>query len=94
MLHSGVPTLRPRHMITESDDLATALDRAALVWPELHGDRAALLRNIVARGVESVNASDDQRRAGRRSAIRETAGSLPGVYPPGEAQRLRAEWPE
>ena len=30
-----VPTTRPRHYVTETDELAAALDAAALRWPEL-----------------------------------------------------------
>lgn len=40
-------TLRARHTLTETDDLARALDDAALAWPELRGDRGALLRKLV-----------------------------------------------
>ncbi len=31
----SVPTTRPRHVVTETDDLADALDAAARLWPEL-----------------------------------------------------------
>jgi hypothetical protein len=29
-----MPTARPRHMITETDDITAALDAAARRWPE------------------------------------------------------------
>lgn len=81
-------------MITETDDVAQGLDTAARIWPELRDDRAALLRRVVERGVESVERDADERRARRLAAIRETSGSLAGVYRPNEAQLLREEWPE
>ena len=34
-------------MVTETDEIAEALDDAALAWPELRGDRGALLRKQV-----------------------------------------------
>jgi hypothetical protein len=30
-----MPTARPRHLITETDDVAAALDIAAALWPDL-----------------------------------------------------------
>jgi hypothetical protein len=89
-----MPTTRARHMITETDEVEHALDEAALVWPDLHNDRGALLRRIIERGAESVHESREVRLAGRRAAIRETSGMLSGVYPPNAAQLLKEEWPE
>lgn len=81
-------------MITETDEVAHALDQAALVWPELCDDRAALLRRVIARGSEAIGTEREARLAQRRAAIRETAGALTGVYPPNAAQLLKQEWPE
>lgn len=81
-------------MVTETDDVARALDAAARVWPELRANRAALLRRVLERGIEAIERDDDARRARRLAAIRAGAGSLTGVYRPNEAQLLRDEWPE
>jgi uncharacterized protein (DUF2236 family) len=81
-------------MITETDDVARTLDAAMRVWPELRNDRAALLRRVLDRGAESVERDADERRTRRLAAIRETSGSMTGVYRPNEAQLLREEWPE
>ncbi|MGB3909104.1 MAG: hypothetical protein WBL06_01360 [Pseudolysinimonas sp.] len=89
-----MPTVRPRHTITETDEIARALDRAARVWPELRDDRGALLRRILERGTAELDREADAWLARRRAAIRETAGSLTGVYRPNEAQLLRDEWPD
>jgi len=89
-----MPTTRPRHTVTETVDIAHAIDAAAIVWPELRDDRAALLRRIIERGAESIMASRAEETVRRITAIRQTAGTLPGVYRSGEAQLLREEWPE
>ncbi|MCU1417580.1 MAG: antitoxin [Schumannella sp.] len=81
-------------MITETDDVEQILDDAARVWPELRSDRAALLRRVIERGAASVRDEAHEARSKRRRAIRETAGMFTGMYPPGEAQRLKNEWPE
>jgi hypothetical protein len=80
-------------MITETAEIERALDEAAALWPELGGDRPALLRRLIARGAHAVEAERAERLARRRDAIRETAGALTGVYPADAAQRLKDEWP-
>jgi hypothetical protein len=89
-----MPTTRPRHAITETVDIAQAVDDAAACWPELAGNRAALLRRLVAVGHRAVRGEVDERLAGRRAAIGQLAGSLPGVFPEDAASALKAEWPE
>lgn len=85
-------TTRPRHTITETDEVAAALDAAAEHWPE--ESRARLLRRLVDEGHRSLAA---RRTAGieeRRAALRRTAGSMTGVYRKDELERLREDWPE
>jgi hypothetical protein len=81
-------------MITETDEVERAIDRAALAWPEIGDDRAALLRRLIERGSESVDADREARLAERRAAIRETAGMFRGVWPADAVQQMRDEWPE
>ena len=88
-----MPTLRQRHAITETDDVARAIDMAAEAWPELRDDRAGLLRRIIALGAERLEESGAERTARRLAAIRMHAGALDGVYLDDEAQALREEWP-
>lgn len=80
-------------MITETDEVERAIDDAAKIWPELRDDRAALLRRIIDRGAEAVRDGAVAEISERRRAIRETAGMFRGMYPPGEAARLKDEWP-
>lgn len=81
-------------MVTETDDVARALDAASHEWPELGGDRAALLRRLIARGHESLHASGAEELTRRRAALAALAGSLTGEFPPGHRESLRREWPE
>src|ERR1019366_8168817 len=41
-----VPTTRPRHVITETDEIARAIDDAAKRWPEDRNSRARLLLHL------------------------------------------------
>ncbi|QOD92666.1 MULTISPECIES: hypothetical protein [Microcella] len=84
-----MPTARARHMLTETDDLARALDDAAAAWPELRGDRPALLRRLVQAGHATLEV-----RGGAREVIRTAAGAATGSYPRDALATLRTEWPE
>jgi hypothetical protein len=84
-----MPTIRPRHTLTETDELAAALNDAALAWPELRGDRGALLRKLVEAGRNSVRSG-----GGIRALLAEASGAATGAYPRGARAELLAEWPE
>lgn len=88
-----MPTTRQRYMITESDELAHALDAAARLWPELRDNRGELLRRIVQVGSETIEHQESDRVARRRAAIAANAGKFKGLWPAGEARRLADEWP-
>ena len=87
-----MPTMRPRLTITETDELAAALDAAAARWPEVHSRRELLLR-LVDEGREVIDRDRDEETARRQAAIRRTSGALTGAYEPGELKRLRDDWP-
>lgn len=89
-----VPTTKPRHTLTETDELAAALDAAARRWPEDAGSRPRLLLRLVEAGERAISQEREQERTRRRAAVEHTAGALTGVYPPGYLERLRDEWPE
>ena len=88
-----MPTLRPRHMITESDRIAEALESAATLWPELGADRGLLLRKILETGAEAIEQQVRDRNESRRLAVAKSAGSLDGVWPANWRDELRDEWP-
>lgn len=89
-----MPTTRPRHVITESDELAAALDDAARRWPDDAGSRAKLLLRLVDEGHRAVVDRDEQDGRRRLNALAETSGALTGCYPPGYLEELRQDWPE
>lgn len=85
-----MPTDRPRHTLTETDELARALDAAADRWPEDRGRRTRLLMRVV-RDWARQHDADVLRH---RTAILGTSGTMAGVFPPGYLDDLRNEWPE
>lgn len=89
-----MPTARPRHMITETDELAKALEAAALLWPSERLSRSSLLRKVLEVGVEQVVQQAASARSSRLREIEKQAGSLSGVWPGGWLAELRDEWPK
>lgn len=87
-----MPTTRPRHLVTETDELAEALDAAAVRWPGL--SRAQLLRRLALEGHRAAADVQEERRRQRIEAVRKYSGILTGLYPPGYLEQLRDEWPE
>lgn len=83
-----MPTIHPRYTVTDTGDLREQLDRAQRRWPDIH-DRKQLLLRLVTAGQKSIEREEIERGA----AVRETAGSLTGIYQPGELARLREDWP-
>jgi hypothetical protein len=75
-------------VLTETDDVARAIDRAAELYPG--ESRASVLRRLIELGAEAVA----QRAAARREHVRRHAGRHPGVFEPNELETLREDWPE
>lgn len=86
-----MPTTRPRHFVTETDDLARALDEAAARWPDL--SRAQVLVRLALEGHRLALQAHDERRRRRLGALRAHSGALAGVYGPNYLDELRADWP-
>lgn len=86
-----MPTTRPRHFVTETDELARALDKAADRWPDV--SRAQLIVRLALQGDEAAQSTSDERRRRSREAIRKHRGALTGTYAPDYLAELRSEWP-
>ena len=86
-----MPTTRPRHFVTETDDLAAALDEAARRWPDL--SRAQLLVRLALEGHRAVQQTHGERQRRRLEAIRTYSGCLEGVYGPDYLKNLDEDWP-
>src|SRR5690349_21501919 len=79
----SVPTTRPRHMVTETAELARDLDAATRRWPAEAGDRAKLLRRLLEEGYRAVLLEQERTAVARREAVERTAGALTGTYDDG-----------
>ena len=88
-----MPTTRPRHMITETDQLSEALSQAAKLWPELSGQRTLLLRKVLEVGIETIEQEATQKTKSRIAGVEKLAGSMPGVWPANWKQELAEDWP-
>jgi hypothetical protein len=82
-----MPTTLPRHVISETPQIAAALDSAQLVWPE--ETRADLMRRLIVTAGEDVLTSAEH----RRDLVAKWAGRCPGSYSAGWDERRKAEWP-
>lgn len=86
-----MPTTRPRHFVTESDDLAKALDAAACQWPGF--SRSQLLVKLALEGHRAAQELHDDRSRQRLAAVHQYGGMLTGAYGPEYLRQLRDEWP-
>jgi hypothetical protein len=88
-----MPTSRPRYTVTETEDVAQALDRAARRWPKDASKRGQLLVHLVQEGSRALAHADEEQRDRRKAAVQRTAGALTGIYPPDYLEHLRNDWP-
>lgn len=84
-----MPTTRPRHQITETDDIGAAIDLAARRWPD--EARSDLVRRLILNGAQALAESPIERTLEIETALQSLA-SLGDAYPPGYLDRLRADW--
>jgi len=88
-----MPTTRPRHLITESEQVAQALDDAARRWPGDCGNRAKLLLHLVEEGHRAVVGQQENEVRERRNAVSRTSGALTGLFGEDYLNELREDWP-
>ena len=86
-----MPTALPRHQITETPEVARAIDRAALRWP---GEpRAQLLLRLVAVGEAVLDRERPQALEAHRGAVDASSGAYADVFTPDFLRELRDDWP-
>lgn len=88
-----MPTARRRYMITESEQVAQALDDAAKYWAADRANRSKLLLRLLAEGHRAVLDQHTHHAATRRGAVARTSGALTGVFGPDYLATLRDDWP-
>jgi hypothetical protein len=84
-----MPTARRRYQVTETDDVAHAIDVAAQRWPD--EPRSRLIVRAITAGGQALAADAD--RKARRITLRRLRGSYADVYGPGYLEALRTDWP-
>ena len=89
----AVPTTRKRHVVTETEQVARALDDAARRWPEEAGNRSRLVLRLLEEGHRALSGQQQRRADRRRDALARTSGALTGAYGEGYLSRLREDWP-
>lgn len=85
----AMPTSRPRHQVTETPDVAHALDFAARRWPG--ESRSGLLLRLVQAGSSSLDQADAEETQRRRAAIDATSGKYADVFPDNHLDELRGD---
>lgn len=88
----GMPTTRPRHQITETPDVAHALDIAARRWPR--EARSKLLLRLVQAGSTAMEQERTEVARNRLAAIDATSGKYADVFTADYLAELRQDWPE
>lgn len=89
-----MPTARPRHMITETDQISNGLSQAAKQWPELAEQRTLLLRKIIEAGLQAIDLEEANKVQSRLASVNKIAGSMDRVWPTNWREELAEDWPE
>lgn len=84
-----VPTTRLRHQVTETDEIAAAIDLAAEYWPG--ESRSELVRRLVVAGAQRLVEGPIERTLQIELALSELAALEP-CYPEGYLEGLRRDW--
>lgn len=86
-----MPTVLPRYQVTETPDVARALDAAERRWP---GERrSVLLRRLIEQGAAVLDGQRSERQEARRQAVATTSGNYDECFDPEFLERLRDDWP-
>lgn len=85
-----MPTARPRHLVTESDELAAALDAAARRHPGV--SRPQLLVRLALEEHRSAQADAGERRRHRAAVVDRHAGVLTGCWTAGDRGAPDEDW--
>jgi hypothetical protein len=86
-----MPTARHRYQVTETDEVARALEAAERRWP---GEpRSRLIVRLITDNGEAIGEVNEAETARRLAAVEAIAGTFPGLSNPSLLTELRDEWP-
>lgn len=85
-----MPTTRPRHFVTETDELAAALDEAEARWPGI--SRAQLIVRLALEGNGIARRERETFLRRRRESVRRYSGALTGAFGDTYLHDLRKDW--
>lgn len=87
----GMPTTRPRHQVTETTEVAHALDLAARRWP---GEpRSKLLLRLVDAGGNALELERHDSVLAHRAAVAASSGRYSAAFGRDYLSELRTDWP-
>jgi hypothetical protein len=92
VVHFGMPTTRPRYQVTETPEVARALDRAAQRWPR--EPRSKLLLRLVEVGAEALMRDQQADELAHRAAVFASAGRYASAFGADYLAELRGDWPK
>lgn len=84
-----MPTTKPRHQVTETDDIAAAVEVGLQAWPDL--SRSDVIRELILKGAESLNLTAVERVLAAELALKQLE-DLDIEYPPDYLEELRRGW--
>lgn len=87
-----MPTTKRRHQVTETPEVAHALEIAERRWPGR--SQSALLAALAALGAETIEAQEAHRAEARRDLLRAVHGRFDEAFPDGYLAELRLDWPQ
>lgn len=87
-----MPTERPRHQITETPDVARAIDVAARQWPG--ESRSRLVRRLLEAGRAALEQGQDAATRQRLMAVDATSGKYADAFTKDYLAELRHDWPQ
>lgn len=86
-----MPTTRPRYQVTETPEVARALDLAARRWP---GEtRSTLLLRLLEAGGGALERDQHTAADTHRAAVLASSGRYPEAFGPEYLTGLREDWP-
>lgn len=86
-----MPTARPRYQVTETPEVARALDLAAKRWPE--EPRSKLLVRLVKVGGGSLEHDQRVSADAHRAAVTNSSGRYAEAFAADYLTELREDWP-